>query len=95
MDPDPAFNKPVSAVNEVGSESSAGYGDKATRRLLRKIDFALIPFLALLYLYVFHIQSSIIIVQDRSLCRTFEESAQIVVEPASTICFSCCYTFED
>jgi hypothetical protein len=28
------------------------YDEKATARLLRKIDFYLIPFLALLYLYV-------------------------------------------
>jgi hypothetical protein len=44
------FDNTVSAVDEAGSESSAGYDDKATRRLLRKVDFALIPFLALLYL---------------------------------------------
>lgn len=28
------------------------YNEKDTRRLLRKIDFALIPFLAFLYLYL-------------------------------------------
>jgi hypothetical protein len=50
MDPKPHFDNTVSAVDEAGSESSAGYDDKATRRLLRKVDFALIPFLALLYL---------------------------------------------
>jgi hypothetical protein len=30
--------------------SSVGFDNKATKRLLRKIDLALIPFLALLYL---------------------------------------------
>jgi hypothetical protein len=30
--------------------SSVGFDDRATKRLLRKIDFALIPLLSLLYL---------------------------------------------
>ena len=47
---EPPRDKRISAVEEVESESSVGYDDKATRRLLRKIDFSLIPFLALLYL---------------------------------------------
>ncbi len=35
-------------------EQAVGFDAKATKRLLRKIDFKLIPFLALLYLYVKH-----------------------------------------
>jgi len=35
-------------IEQVGS--SVGYDDKSTRRLLRRVDIALIPFLALLYL---------------------------------------------
>jgi hypothetical protein len=33
-----------------GSQEAIAYDEKATKRLLRKIDFTLIPFLALLYL---------------------------------------------
>lgn len=50
MEPKSHFDNQDSTAEEVASESSVGYDDKATRRLLRKIDFALIPFLALLYL---------------------------------------------
>jgi hypothetical protein len=50
MEPKLHFDNTISAVDEAGSEASTGYDDKATRRLLRKIDFSLIPFLALLYL---------------------------------------------
>jgi len=67
MEHGPVSDQPVAAVDEVGSESSAGYNDKATRRLLRKIDFALIPFLALLYLWVFHSRSAIVTVRGGGL----------------------------
>ena len=42
---------PISS-NELDAEvrDTAAFDDKATRRLLRKMDFYLIPFLALLYL---------------------------------------------
>lgn len=35
------------------SSDSLGYDDKATKRLVRKIDWVLLPFLALLYLLSF------------------------------------------
>lgn len=43
-------SNPASATDHVRSELPVGYDAKATRRLLRRVDFALIPFLALLYL---------------------------------------------
>jgi hypothetical protein len=36
--------------DDVASMTSGGYDSQRTRRLLRKMDFQLIPFLALLYL---------------------------------------------
>ena len=53
----------IKDVNERSSDSESpptppelavGFDAKATKRLLRKIDFTLIPFLSLLYLYVKH-----------------------------------------
>lgn len=43
--------EPTSTTDEAGSVESAGFDAKSTRRLVRKIDFFLIPFLSLLYLY--------------------------------------------
>jgi hypothetical protein len=43
-------DKLTTTIDDTESTSSAGYDGKATRRLLRKIDLTLIPFLALLYL---------------------------------------------
>lgn len=40
------------AVGSDASTMEVEHQNKSTRRLLRKIDFALIPFLALLYLQV-------------------------------------------
>ncbi|KAF2683465.1 MFS general substrate transporter [Lentithecium fluviatile CBS 122367] len=51
--------EPASTADDARSMSSVGYNGKATRRLLRKIDFALIPFLALLYLMSFLDRSNI------------------------------------
>jgi hypothetical protein len=42
--------RPVQLEQSISASSSVGFDAKATRRLLRKIDLALIPFLALLYL---------------------------------------------
>jgi hypothetical protein len=42
-------SSPDSAPPPPGYQS-VGFDEKATKRLLRKIDYALIPFLALLYL---------------------------------------------
>lgn len=42
--------EPVAVGDDAGNMESQGYDEKATRRLRRKIDFALIPYLALLYL---------------------------------------------
>ncbi|KAF2752829.1 major facilitator superfamily transporter [Pseudovirgaria hyperparasitica] len=51
----PAGEKhPIHNVDSTNSDNeSLGYDTKSTERLLRKIDFALIPFLALLYLLSF------------------------------------------
>ncbi len=40
-----------SSDSEVDVSSAEGFDTKATRRLLRKLDFRLVPFLALLYLF--------------------------------------------
>ncbi|KAF1953994.1 MFS general substrate transporter [Byssothecium circinans] len=40
------------SIDDSASMASAGYDGKRTRRLLRRIDFKLIPFLALLYLNI-------------------------------------------
>jgi len=42
--------EPTILQRAVSDTASEGFDVKATSRLLRKIDFALIPFLALLYL---------------------------------------------
>lgn len=45
----------VEMIESVSSSSSAslGYDEKATKRLVRKVDVVLLPFLALLYLLSF------------------------------------------
>ena len=40
----------LAMVEAVPKDSDVGYDEKATRRLVRKIDLRLIPFLSLLYL---------------------------------------------
>jgi hypothetical protein len=42
--------RPIKLERSVSELSSSGFDAKGTTRLLRKIDLALIPFLALLYL---------------------------------------------
>jgi hypothetical protein len=39
-----------SSASDEDESASTGFSKKGTRRLLRKMDFSLIPFLALLYL---------------------------------------------
>lgn len=40
----------IAMLETTASESTQEFDTKSTKRLLRKIDFALIPFLSLLYL---------------------------------------------
>lgn len=51
----PASKEEAVDAVESGSSSSQelGYDEKQTKKLIRKIDWALIPFLALLYLLSF------------------------------------------
>lgn len=44
----------VESVESGSTQSALGFDEKATRKLIRKIDLYLIPFLALLYLSVTH-----------------------------------------
>jgi hypothetical protein len=43
-------DEPKPTTEEAEMDSNSAYDEKVTRRLLRRIDFALIPFLACLYL---------------------------------------------
>jgi hypothetical protein len=45
-------NKSVAASSSTDTPQSQPFDQAATKRLLRKLDWHLIPFLALIYLYV-------------------------------------------
>jgi hypothetical protein len=42
----------LSSSGSLGLTEAQGFDQKATRRLVRKLDWHLIPFLSLIYLYV-------------------------------------------
>jgi len=44
---------PIEHAESLSSSEGLGYDDKATAKLIRKIDWRLLPFLALLYLLSF------------------------------------------
>jgi hypothetical protein len=49
-DPIPVENGSSLSVNNIESQ---GFDEKATKTLIRKLDWHLIPFLSLIYLYVY------------------------------------------
>ncbi len=59
----PAFVKPemVNESDGTSLESGPGFDQNMTKKLLRKLDWHLVPFLALLYLYVPQIAISIFV----------------------------------